>query len=403
MLSKTSQSVHRVTRSRHRKLSLVIASYPRSSQGISSESRRHLLIDVVNKLSLVSVLVDVIQRPATAEELLELPEYGTAGPFEVIKLPRLKHTYTTCSTSADRCTLKINAWVPRRSTHLDLKRYPLVIITPGFLIGADQYTSYAERLSSWGYVVVSYDFVQQALDPTTDIDCVNLLEELIEWCRASELLGKISDSNNIMLVGHSRGAKISTLAAIRDTRIQSLFLLDPVDVTVYTPPDRSLYPSATTALSVARPIPICIVGGGKGEDCAPRESNYDLYFKSSRGPTWKTVIDDSGHLQFLDARNTTAMGAFCQAGGSADAEVGSLAQNIMVSWAEMTLARRDETGDSVQRIMKDSQTGAIHVTSQAHRPTIDANIVDEIISTSPIHAQFQSKNIVTENIHMNPS
>lgn len=393
-----SQSLVGVTRSRHPRYSHSVSGYPKrpNVEFFSAQSRRDLLTDVVKKVFTIPILLDTFERPARGEQsLYELPEYGQPGPLEVLRLPRLKHTYTTCSTSADRCTLKINAWVPRRSTKVDLKSpYPLVIITPGFLIGADQYTSYAERLASWGYVVISYDFVQQALDPTTDVDCVNLLEELIEWCRSSELLGKISDSNNIMLMGHSRGAKISTLAAINDKRIQSLFLLDPVDVTVYTPPDRSLYPSATTALSVARPIPICIVGAGKGYDCAPQESNYDLYFKSSRGPTWKIVIDDSGHLQFLDARSTTAMGAFCQAGTSPDIQVESLAQTVMVAWAETSLIRRSEAGDSIQKIVRDPQTGAINVTSgeSSSIPTVDMRMID-VINDSSLGAQFQSKNI----------
>lgn len=402
MFSKVSKSLTRVTRPERRRLFVRMFRHKVQAGNVSNQSRRLLLLDISKLLVLIPPFLDVNRRPVLGEQELELPKYGEAGPFQAIKLPRLKHTYTTCSTSADRCTLKINAWVPRRSSAVDLKPpYPLVIITPGFLIGADQYNSYAERLASWGYVVISYDFVQQALDPTTDIDCVNLLEELIGWCQSSELLGKISDSENILLVGHSRGAKISTLASINDRRVKSLFLLDPVDVTVYTPPDRSLYPSATTALSVAKPLPLCIIGAGRGEDCAPRESNYDLYFKSARGPTWKIVVEDSGHLQFLDARNATAMGAFCQAGNSPDGQIENLAQSVMVAWAEMSLLRRADTGDTIYRLMRDSATGDISVCQSCmgnHEQgnsmvSVDTSIID-MINQSPVNAHFQSKNIL---------
>lgn len=268
----------------------------------------------------------------------------------VIRLPRLKHINTSCSTSADRCTLKISAWVPQGGSSVGLKApFPLVVITSGFLIGSDQYNSYAERLASWGYVVVSYDFAQQVLDPTTDIACVKMLEELIDWISTSgNPLSKVADADNVMLVGHSRGGKISTLAAINDKRVKSMFLLDPVDVTVYTPDDRINYPSATVALSAAlsgsparAPLPVCVVGAGRGGDCAPIESSYDLFYKAARGPAWKVVVEEAGHLQFLDQRGTTAMGAFCQAGTSMDDDVKDITRTVMVAWAETIMRRRD--------------------------------------------------------------
>ena len=51
----------------------------------------------------------------------------------------------------------------------------------------------------------------------------------------------------VYLVGHSRGAKLSVLAAARDPRVAAACLLDPVDNTKYAPLGPE-YPSATAAL-----------------------------------------------------------------------------------------------------------------------------------------------------------
>ncbi len=49
------------------------------------------------------------------------------------------------------------------------------------------------------------------------------------------------------LVGHSRGGKLSVLAAARDPRITACCLLDPVDNTKYAPLGPE-FPSAVAAL-----------------------------------------------------------------------------------------------------------------------------------------------------------
>ena len=351
------------------------------------------------------------EATATADGTAELAsararqgiDYRVAGPLQVLRLPRLKHIYTSCSTPADRCTLKISAWVPQGGSSVGLKGpFPLAVITSGFLIGSDQYNSYAERLASWGYVVVSYDFSQQVLDPTTDIECVKMLLELIDWISTSgNPLSKVSDTENVMLIGHSRGGKISTLAAINDTRVKSLFLIDPVDVTVYTPDDRISYPSATVALSAAmtskasKELPVCVVGAGRGGDCAPVESSFDLFYKAARGPAWKAVVEEAGHLQFLDQRAATAMGAFCQAGTSPDDDIKDVTRLMMVAWAETSVRRRDGS-----RIAMEA-SGALGVARSSGGDGGDddrtrANeVIDGVyaaVKESPIPTMFEYKN-----------
>ena len=388
-------------------------------------SRRDVVLGLGLTLPMLLGVESVSADPSAtmASARFPTPDYSQQGPLQVLKLPRLKHIYTSCSTSADRCTLKISAWVPQGGSSVRLKApFPLVVITPGFLIGSDQYNSYAERLASWGYAVVSYDFTQQVLDPTTDIACVKLLKELIDWCSTSgNVLSKVSDPENVMLIGHSRGGKISTLAAINDKRVKSLFLLDPVDVTVYTPDDRINYPSATVALAASptrQQLPVCVVGAGRGGDCAPVESSFDLFYKAARGPAWKAVVEEAGHLQFLDQRATTAMGAFCQAGTSMDEDVKDIARLMMVAWAETSMHRRDgarigvdSSGEWVTRIATGRGDddgrgeGRNVVEKELREDTADGpgrvqvdveDVIDSVFATikeSPIPAMFEYKNM----------
>ena len=355
--------------------------------------------------------VDLAERPPE-DMSISLPNYAGPGPCQPLRMPRLEHTCTTCNVSADRCRIRINAWIPKGGIHIGLDSpFPLAIITPGFLISSDQYTSYAERLASWGYVVVMYDMTQQALDPTTDLSCVALLEDLIEWCRTSYPLGKLCDTENIFLMGHSRGAKISTLVASQDPRVKALYLIDPVDVTVYTPLSPE-YPSASEALShskVNSNLPVAIIGGGHGGDCAPSDSSFDTFFRAARGPTWEAIVRDAGHLQFLDARNATAMGLVCQASSDVtDMQVEDVAHTMAVTWAETMVKRKPmvvkmsetEYKKLPQRIAVSGRDGKLTVVgdsttdkSFSYGLTRSMHEISRKAASVPI--AFNSKNIVT--------
>lgn len=378
---------------------------------LGKHSRRDTLLSIPPLIYSANVFqaggrgVAYADEVAGHEEIYSLPNYAEKGPLEGIRLPRLAHTCTTCNAPADRCRIRINAWVPKGGSHIGLYgRFPLAVISTGFLITADQYSSYARRLAEWGYVAVVYDFVQQALDPSSDLACVDLLEELLTWCgNLNNPIGSLCDSSNIMLIGHSRGAKISSLVASKDPRVKALYLIDPVDVTVYTPlsPD---FPSAASALessSINQQLPVAIVGSGSGSDCAPSDSSYNVFYKAIRGPTWQGVVKSAGHLQFLDARSSTAMGLVCQASANVtDGQVEDVAHAMMIAWAESMMERSNESDvsakDRIQKVLMcndEGQVRAFSVAGNGSRRNVRQAIDTTEQNFSSIPVEFMSKNL----------
>lgn len=277
--------------------------------------------------------------PAAQIPAVDIPNYAGPGPFTPTRLPTLEHIFADCypRCTVDQSILRVRVVYPKGGTSVGLLApYPLVIISPGFLLGCEQYMSYAERLASWGYTVLLYDRSDRALDPMPDVVAVQFVKELIDWCASDRLLKQLADTDRVLLCGHSRGAKLSTLAAIQDPRVKALFLIDPVDTTVYAPlsPD---YPSAVAGLSDLalrqRALPLAVVGGGRGGDCVPPDSNHRVYYEAAAAPAWEVVLEDAGHFQFLDGRGGL-LDAICAFGGVADSAVQGITQAMMVAWAE---------------------------------------------------------------------
>ena len=303
------------------------------------------------------------------------------------RLPRLEHTCVTCFPKCvgDACLLGIDVHVPSAPPPLPDAMfpldgvslgggdddddddddddgvsaaaagrmrgapYPLAILTSGFLVDAEQDASYARRLCSWGYVVLSYNkrenVAGNALD---DVVSAAMVRDLIQWAKSDVLLAPLlgsaeGDNIGVYLVGHSRGGKISVLEAIDDDRVKAVTLLDPVDNTVYAPLGEG-FPSAVRAmrgketgegggmLSRTRTPPLCVIGGLYGGECAPRGSNYVDFLREAPRNSWGVEVR-GGHFQFLDSPSFVQR-AVCEEGTAGDAQVREVSQALMVAHGE---------------------------------------------------------------------
>lgn len=182
----------------------------------------------------------------------------------------------------------------------------------------------------------------------------------------------VCNRSRTMLVGHSRGGKLAVLASegaapmyhlnelssfpfLGDKRVKSLFLMDPVDNTVYAP-ERERFPSALKSLRrrVIRmfpylysclhfhsqlddaAIPVAVIGAGRGSDCAPKKSNFEEFFTAAPGGRMEVVFPAAGHFEFLDSI-TVLERTICDAGRVPDSAVKEVTSTALALWADNTL------------------------------------------------------------------
>ena len=283
----------------------------------------------------------------TSSSSAYIEKYFEQGPFSVRQLPKVEHVsasvYPLCTGIA--CRLSVKALVPfpppvnpdelfpvQGSTSSAAKKdsfipaeitkkalFPLAVFTPGFLVDAESYDFLARRLCSFGYVVLRYDKSESINETLDDVVSASLLEDLITWASyGSGTLSNIVDSEEVLLIGHSRGGKISALESLFDERVKCLALVDPVDNTQYAPLGPG-FPSAVMGMESDDrekkkfgPPATLVIGGLKGGECAPLGSNYANFFKAAQvakktyqhksEEPWGFTLD-CGHFDFLDEKS----------------------------------------------------------------------------------------------------
>ncbi len=199
---------------------------------------------------------------------------------------------------------------------------PLVVISPGFQLDREQYTSYARHLATWGFVVVLTDYAGGA-HPALAAD----VPAVIDWAIAEVALGV--DATRIGLAGHSLGGRISVLAAAQDARVGAIVAWDPVD---------AARPSAAPELVTSLTAPLAVIGettnasGGVGDrPCAPGAENFAQFYAAAPSPALAVTVANADHMDWVDDPTCFFCG-FCTAGTASNEVARTVSRRVDVAW-----------------------------------------------------------------------
>jgi predicted dienelactone hydrolase len=223
----------------------------------------------------------------------------------------------------------------------------VVIIAHGFQLPAKQYYGYAERLATHGLIACTADFPAdfQANHVANAQDLSGALDWVLVQSTAggSALQGKV-DINQIGVMGHSLGGKVSVLAAKADTRFKAVLGLDPVDAA--TGCDATKCPDASNALPL--PIPTAFLGEtldstGTFQACAPAADNYQTFFAKAAAPSIEVTLNGANHMSFIDDVATCGLPCtFCKPATLPGTDALAIARSYAVAFFARHL--RAETG-----------------------------------------------------------
>lgn len=242
---------------------------------------------------------------------------------------------------------------------------PLVVLSPGFVIGRAQYTGYLNRLASHGFIAVSQTARAEAKHAQYRDDT----SKLIDWLTAptgssaSRIAGRI-DASRIGLTGHSLGGKISLLVAAVDPRVKAVLTIDPVDGQ-----GAPLAKDSVGAIRLPAGIPLGFLGEtisktGGAQPCAPADSNYEVLYRSSSASRFALRFLKAAHTDFVDNPASCFPCLFCPGGTAPKAQSRDLAIKYVTAYFLWTLAgeRGAETYLTGTEADKDIAAGLVELT-----------------------------------------
>jgi len=263
---------------------------------------------------------DVVENADNLEEpdgdSAPSPDAGDAGiddvvttwtpPGEVGEFAVTEHTVTA---TGDGASFEAELWVPVSS-----EPARAVLLLPGFMLSASDFSKTSERLASHGFIVLCPSFGDSFLAAIDHAVLAAHSSAMLHWLTdqgalgAGPIAGRLDDTT-FGISGHSRGGKIALLTAIEDDRISAVYTLDPVD-TVGGPFDNTPTPQNPSVAPELMPqllAPVGFFGAGKGGDgfqpCAPQAENHESYYSSASATAiaYHHVDPGAGHMDFTDS------------------------------------------------------------------------------------------------------
>lgn len=216
------------------------------------------------------------------------PSFDENGPIEF--------TTTTAMVQNGSDSFSENIYLPSSPG-----AHPLVSLTPGLQQPTAAYAPYAERLASYGIVVLVRD--DPGLLVQSQVIAADLAYVIGTWLPAqnadasSPLHGAV-DLGKVGLTGHSRGGQASLLAAEGALlgHVVAWFGIDPDDPGTIDGFVESTQLAAPNLGSVG--IPTTFLGGQVATFCTPANINYQILYAAAPTPSVVITAVNASHTEF---------------------------------------------------------------------------------------------------------
>lgn len=196
---------------------------------------------------------------------------------------------------------------------------PLVVLSPGFLLGGGAYRGTGELLASHGIAVALLTYDVNLLTVNHRVLAADLRFVLEALPAEAAVRGVFLDRERMGLAGHSLGGKLSFLVAAEEPSVRAVAGLDPVDGGAPGTVDPVRFPSAVAVMDRVK-ARVLLVGAERGgvvrfgTPCAPPEVNYTKFFAQAPGPALEVTQVGAGHMDYLDDPNCGFACSLCAPG-----------------------------------------------------------------------------------------